>query len=99
MSLQFAVETMNDVWNDMYLLTVDSWHDKDHDHFTPLYDTCIKQEKEGRLFICTARASGEMVGFVIRGDYWNGSFLLSKYRESEPEMLKFADGLHEACCV
>lgn len=68
MSLEFSVESLKDVWNDVMTLAVDHWAETEmYRHgqkFAPSYDRYMQYEKAGWLIQCVARENGEMVGYA-----------------------------------
>lgn len=99
--MDFAVESLEENWNEFILLAVDRWHETGRKHgqkFTPSYTKFVQHEQAGRVLMCTARVKDVMVGYAIKGD--GGShFVLPRYRKSEAGLLKFAEDQLEACCV
>lgn len=68
MSLEFSVESLKDVWNDVIRLAVDHWAETEmYRHgqkFAPSYDRYIQYENAGWLMQCIARDKGQMVGYA-----------------------------------
>ncbi len=68
MSLEFSVESLKDVWNEVMLLAVDHWHETEmYRHgqkFAPSFDRYMQYENAGWLIQCCARDNGVLVGYA-----------------------------------
>lgn len=94
MSVEFAVESVNEGWNDVVCLAIDRMHEEGV-ACSLSYEVHLQKEKAGKLLVCTARANGEMVGYAICSDD-DSHFILPKYRNYESKLLGFAEDQREA---
>ena len=94
MSVEFAVEPVNDAWNDVVCLAVDRLYEVGG-NCSLSYEVHLQKEKAGKLLVCAARSNGEMVGYALCSDD-DTHFILPRYRSYESKLLGFAEGEREA---